>query len=476
MAAELFFRSITELNQMLVKREISTRDLAKAYCDRLESQGPKLNALAVSTRKAALDRAKEVDDELKRKRLRGPLQGIPFGAKDLLAYPGYPTTWGAKPFSQQTFEYKATAIERLEATGALLIGKLAMVQLAGGGGYERAGASLFGPGLNPWSLEHWSGGSSSGSGSAVAAGLVPFAIGSETWGSIVTPAAFCGITGLRPTYGYVSRHGAMALSWTLDKIGPMCRSAEDCALVLQVMAGADTNDLASAGKSFYYGPQYVQDLSKLKVGYNPVDFAEWADEGTRPAFREALAALRRLGVQLEEVTIPEMPYGTVAGTIIDAEAGSIFEPLIQSGQVDELADAGQIAGLKAALDLKSTDYLRAMRIRTRIQQELTPLWRKYDVLITPSRTRTANPIDQPLRGGPSQSVTAKPASRGLTDLGAIGNLLGWPALSIPCGFAGNLPVGLQLVTRPFNENRILALGVAYQRETDWHRRRPPFAG
>ena len=473
MAADLFFRSITELNQMLVKREVSARELTTAYCDRLEKFGPPLNALAASTRRTALQMAKDVDDEIKRERLRGPLQGIPFGAKDLLAYPGYPTTWGATPFASQSFDFKATAIEQLEGRGALLVGKLAMVQLAGGGGYERASASMFGPGLNPWDLSRWSGGSSSGSGSAVAAGLVPFALGSETWGSILTPAAFCGVTGLRPTYGYVSRHGAMPLSWTMDKIGPMCRSAEDCGLVLQVISGGDANDRGSAGKSFYYGPEYVQEISRIKVGYNPVDFEEWADPETRPAFREALDVLRRLGVQMEEVELPgDLPYGTTAGMIIDAEGSSVFEPLITSGRIEELADAGQIAGMKAALDLKSTDYLRAMRIRARIQEAVTPMWRNLDILITPSRTRTANPIDLPLRTPSAQRE--RPEKRGLSDLGAIGNLLGWPALSLPCGFADSLPVGIQLVTRPFNENRILALGVAFQRETEWHKRRPPF--
>jgi aspartyl-tRNA(Asn)/glutamyl-tRNA(Gln) amidotransferase subunit A len=473
MASDLFFRSITELNQMLVKREISARELAQQFCDRLESLGPKLNALAASTRKTALENAKNVDDEIKRKRFRGPLQGIPFGAKDLLAYPGYPTTWGAKPFATQTFDYKAAAIERLEARGALLVGKLAMVELAGGGGYDYPSASYFGPGLNPWSLSHWAGGSSSGSGAAVAAGLVPFAIGSETWGSIIGPSALCAVTGLRPTYGYVSRYGAMPLSWTMDKIGPMCRSAEDCGLVLQVMSGGDSRDLASAGKSFYYGPEYVQQISKFKVGYSPIDFEGWAAEDMRPAYREALDVLRRLGVQFVEIEFPRMPYSTVAGTIIDAEAASVFEPLIKSGQVDELADAAQIAGLKAAQEIKSNDYLRAMRIRTKIQQELTPLWRNLDAIVTPSTLRPANPIDQPLRGS-AASRGPRPEKRGLNDLGAISNMLGWPALSVPCGFAGNLPVGLQFVTRPFNENRILALGVAYQRETDWHRRRPPF--
>ena len=207
-------------------------ELVRAFAERLEQLGPRYNALALPLTEAAIRRARDVDKDLKRERYRGPLQGIPYGAKDLLSYAGHPTTWGARPYAAQVFDYNATVIEKLEKTGAVLIGKLAMVELAGGGGYRSAAASLFGPGLNPWDRTRWSGGSSSGSGSAVAAGLVPFAIGSETSGSILTPAAFCGVTGLRPTYGLVSRHGAMALSWTLDKLGPMCRSAEDCGLVL----------------------------------------------------------------------------------------------------------------------------------------------------------------------------------------------------------------------------------------------------
>src|SRR2546425_4206154 len=175
-----------------------------------------------------------------------------------------------------------------------------MVQLAGGGGYRYAAASLTGPGINPWDRSRWSGGSSSGSGIAVAAGLTPFAIGSETSGSILTPSAYCGITGLRPTYGLVSRHGAMALSWTLDKLGPMCRTAEDCALVLQTIAGGDSDDPGSAGKSFYYSPQYARKMDELRVGYAPVDFAEWADASARPAFQKALEALRETGVKLIE--------------------------------------------------------------------------------------------------------------------------------------------------------------------------------
>src|SRR5262249_47833259 len=193
-----------------------------------EKYGPTYNALALSMRKEAMRRAKDVDSDLKIDRTRGPLQGIPFGVKDLLSVRNHPTTWGAKPYETQVFKEDALIIEKLRKTGAILIGKLSMVELAGGGGNRYANASLTGPGLNRWDRSRWSGGSSSGRAAAMAAGLVTFAIGSETSGSIITPSAYCGITGLRPTYGLVSRQGAMALSWTLDKLGPMCRSAEDC--------------------------------------------------------------------------------------------------------------------------------------------------------------------------------------------------------------------------------------------------------
>ena len=250
-ASDLFFSSIPELNAKLRAREVSAEELARAFGERLAKLGPRYNALALDLSREAVRRAKEVDGEIKRTRFRGPLQGIPYGAKDLLAFAGRPTTCGAPPYATQVFPHSAAVIQKLDRTGAVLAGKLAMVELAGGGGYRTAGASLTGPGLNPWDRARWSGGSSSGSAAAVAVGLVPFSLGSETYGSIVTPAAFCGVTALRPTYGLVSRYGAMALSWTLDRIGPFCRSAEDCGLVLQEISGGDSRDPGSAGKSFY---------------------------------------------------------------------------------------------------------------------------------------------------------------------------------------------------------------------------------
>ena len=389
---DIFFASITEINQKLKAKEFSAVELTHAFCDRLERLGPSHNALALSLRKPALSAAKDVDGDIKRERFRGPLQGIPFGAKDLLAYAKHPTTWGAKPYAGQVFDYTATALKRLAKNGGILTSKLAMVELAGGPSYRYASASLTGPGLNPWDRTRWSGGSSSGSAIAVAAGLVTFALGSETSGSILTPAAFCGITGLRPTYGLVSRHGAMALSWTLDKIGPLCRSAEDCGLVLHEIAGADTEDPASAGKSFYYTPSFARDLKEIKVGFAPVDFDEWAEPSARPDFAKALATIRSLGVQVTEAKLPDFPYGPVIGTIISSEAATIFESLIKSGQVNELADQRQIAGLKAGLEIPAKDYLKAMRIRSLIQQAFRDLLADIDVLIAPARLTPAPKI------------------------------------------------------------------------------------
>ena len=318
----------------------------------MERLGPRYNALALSLRKQALSKAKDVDRELKRDRTRGPLQGIPYGVKDLLAVKKQPTTWGAKPYAAQVFDYDARVIELLDKVGAILIAKLSMVELAGGGDYRTAAASLTGPGLNPWDRTRWSGGSSSGPGAAVAAGLVTFAIGSETSGSILTPSAFCGLTGLRPTYGLVSRQGAMALSWTLDKLGPMCRSAEDCALVLHAIAGVDTADPGSAGRSFNYTPQYTRaGRADITIGYMPVDFQDGAEPSAQPAFQAAFEVIKSLGVKLKEIQLPDFPYGALVSTIIAGEAGSIFEDFIRSGKVDQLADPHQIAGLKAMLDL-----------------------------------------------------------------------------------------------------------------------------
>jgi aspartyl-tRNA(Asn)/glutamyl-tRNA(Gln) amidotransferase subunit A len=471
MTDELLYSTITELAELLKARKISSVELTKAYLGRLEKLGPQYNAVATVLAKTAEKEAKEADDYFKRDRVRGSLQGIPYGAKDLLATAGVPTTWGAAPYKSQVFDYDATVITKLRKAGAVLAAKLAMIELAGGGGYRYPSASLFGPCKNPWNAAHWAGGSSSGSGAGVAAALVPFAIGSETWGSILTPCSYCGITGLRPTYGLVSRYGAMALSWTMDKIGPMCRSAEDCGLVLKAIAGKDSRDPGSAGKSFYYPIEYGRPLGELRIGYHPVDFEDRAAETARPAFRAALDAFRKLGPRLVEIALPRMPYREVAETVIRAEGSAVFEPLIRSSAFDQMPDERQKAGLRAGLETPARDYLHAMRIRRLIQEEMRKLFSRVDLILSPSTSGPASGIEEALdrRQTPGEKVE----ERGNTDIGAAGNLAGLPAISLPCGFASNnLPVAVQLVGRPFDDLTLVTVGREFQKQTDWHRRRP----
>ncbi len=465
----LAFATIAELGAALRQRQISSVELTKFFGARLETQGPEYNALALSLLQDGQKAAKDVDWYIKRDRFRSPLQGIPFAVKDLLSVADYPTTWGAKPFADQVFDYDATAVQKLKGVKAILIGKLSMVELAGGGGYTSASASLQGPGRNPWNKQYWSGGSSSGSGAAVGAGLVPFALGSETSGSILTPASYCGVSGLRPTYGLVSRHGAMSLSWTLDKIGVLARSAEDCGLVLHAIAGADDEDPASANKSFYYSPQYYSNLKELTIGFAEIDFTEWPEESLRPAFAQALSVVKSLGPRTVETKLPDFPYGPVITCIIDSEAASVFEPFIRSGRVDQLADQGQIDGLKASLNYSAIDYLKAMRLRTQMQAAFRELFASVDFLVAPTKVDLPDKADTPF----DQTIPKRPETKGVfAGLVQASNLCGLPAITIPCGFGNGLPIGLQIVGRPFSENRILALAVAFQNQTNFHKQRP----
>ncbi|MFL6465930.1 MAG: amidase [Bryobacteraceae bacterium] len=466
----LAFATIPELNAALRNREISVSELTKFFGRRLETIGPEYNALACSLLKRDKNDPKDIDDEFKRERFRGPLQGIPYAVKDLIAVANFPTTWGAKPYANQVFEEDATVVNRLDSAKAILIGKLSMVELAGGGGYSSASASLQGPGLNPWNKQYWSGGSSSGSGAAVAAGLVPYALGSETSGSILTPACFCGVTGLRPTYGLVSRHGAMALSWTLDKVGVLAHTAEDCGLVLRVIAGSDSNDPGNAGKSFYYTPDWYQKITEFKAGFAEIDFADWINEPLRPAFANALSVVKSMGPQMVETRLPDFPYGPIISAIIGSEAASIFEVLIRSGQVDALADQSQIAGLKASMNYSAVDYLKAMRVRSQVQDAFRKVFADLDLLLAPTRFNLPDRSDQPFDEAPRKHPDQRGVGSGLVQ---ASNLCGLPALTIPCGFVNGLPIGLQIVGPPFTENRLIAFAREFQKRTDFHKQHPP---
>lgn len=477
MTDDILFSDLSELGELLRSRKISSVELTKAYLDRLETLGPKYNALATLTRPLAEQQAKEADDNFKRKRIAGPLQGIPFGVKDLLATKGIPTTWGSEPFKDQVFDYDATVIQKLQKSGAVLAAKLAMVPLAGGGGYRYSNPHLFGTCKNPWNPAHWAGGSSSGPAAGVSAAMVPFAIGSETGGSIVVAAAYSGITAIRPTYGLVSRHGAMALSWTLDKLGPMCHSADDCGIVLSAIAGDDPNDPSSSGRSFSYSKTAGPPMRDLRIGYWPGDFTETAVQNTRPAFAAALDVFRSMGVKMVEIKLPQLPYREVSGVIARGELSTVFGPLIKDeARFNLMRDERQKAGLKGGLELRATDYLQATRIRRLIQEQIRQHFTKVDVVICFTERNAAPRIDTETPERPAGAPRPPlPPAPGNTDLMGASNLTGLPGVTVPCGFTTDtrLPVGLHLVGRPFDDLVVIALGREYQKRTDWHRRRPP---
>jgi len=370
----------------------------------------------------------------------------------------------------------ATAVAKLKRAGAVLAAKLAMVELAGGGGYRYPSASLQGPGRNPWNVKHWSGGSSSGSGAAVGAGLVPYALGSETSGSIGTPSAYCGVTGLRPTYGLVSRHGAMALSWTLDKVGPMARSADDCALVLEAIAGPDAADHTASGRRFtpLSASAATAAVKRARVAFAEEDIEDHASAEAKRALEGGVAEFRRLVPKLTRATLPALPFGPLVSTVYAAEGATIFAELIESERFEELVDARQKAGLRASLDIRARDYLQALRLRGAVSAGFADIFKDADVILSVGRTITATPIaqalDQPGMTASNPQQTKRPGNTGLI---AAGNLAGLPAIFFPCGLGTDgLPVGLQLVGPPFSEPLLVALASAYQRATDHHTKRP----
>lgn len=454
--------SIAELGKRLRSREFMCVELVEFFLDRVERVGKPLNAIVTVTRDLALEQARRADADLAAGLDRGPLHGIPYGAKDLLATAGIATSWGAAPLKDQTFDQDATVVRRLREAGAVLAAKLAMVEMAGGLGYEQANASFTGPGLNPWNTSAWSGGSSSGSGSAVAAGVVPFAIGSETWGSIMTPAGYCGLTGLRPTYGRVSRHGAMALSWSIDKLGPMARTADDCGLVLAAIAGVDPADPSSADRSYQYSqadlPQPPFRLATLKGAVDRVQ------PEVRRNYEQALDALRP-HASWSEIELPDLPYGTVTGTIISCEMAAAYEGLVRSGDVWQMTAPEDRGGAHAASFIPAKDYINAQRIRRKIQYALDALLAPFDALVVPTLATVAPPIDRPFH--------EYRADWDSPDTGGAENAAGVPAITVPNGLgARGLPTGLKFIARAFDENRLLAIAGHYQRLTDWHLQRP----
>jgi len=465
--ADFAFLSVAELGRLLRSKQTSATELAGYFLDRLERLGPRYNAVVAVTRERALAEAAQADREIKAGKWRGPLHGIPYGVKDLVATKDYPTTWGAEPYRQQKLGSDATVVERLGAAGAVLVAKLAMVELAGGMGYNQANASFTGPGKTPWNPDYWSGGSSSGPGAAVAAGLVPFAIGSETSGSILTPAAYCGVTGLRPTYGLVSRHGAMALAWTMDKLGPLGRTAGDCAVVLAAIAGKDPKDPSAVDRHFAVPPEPPASR-RFRIGV-----PKGADKDIQPEvaanFRASLKVLENRLDVVEDVELPDLPYGAVGGMIIGAEGASAFDDLLKDGRLSQLTAPEDRTGGYPALAVSAPDYLRALRVRRPMQRALDDFLKKFDALAVPTRTTVASPLDKPFRDG-------WPGITGGANVIGPTNVVGVPGISVPNGFGvQGLPTGLSFAARAFDEGKLVTLARLYQDRSDWHKRQPPMA-
>lgn len=460
------FATLTELRRGLRLREFTAVELATFYLERLERVGLRLNAVVTTTRSLAIEQATRADRELAQGIDRGPLHGIPYGVKDLLATKGIPTTWGAGPLRNQVFDEDAAVINRLQSAGAVLVAKLAMIELSGGLGYHGPNATFTGPGINPWDRDAWAGGSSHGAAAAVAAGLVPFAIASETVGSLIDPAAYCGVSGFRPTYGRVSRNGAMPLSWTLDKLGPICRSAMGCGIVLQAIAGHDPEDETTSREPFEFPPSHSP-RTPLKLAV-----IKGATRRVQPAVKEnferSLSAWRVFG-EVTEIELPDFPYLDVALTIFSCEMATAFEGLLDSGQVWELTAPEARIGAHAAQFIPARDYINAQRIRRRISRAIDEQLRPFDVLLSPTLSVVAPPLD-------CDSHEYFRDYETISTIAVAGNLAGIPALTLPNGFGEReLPTGLMLLGRANDDVQLLTLGHLDQSIANVPKRVPPIA-
>jgi Asp-tRNA(Asn)/Glu-tRNA(Gln) amidotransferase A subunit family amidase len=436
---EIAFYSIGELGMLLHTRQITSERLTRFYLERLKRLGPKLECFVTVPEELALQQARRADAEIAAGKYRGPLHGIPYGAKDLLAVRGLPTTWGAAPYTNQLFDYDATVIQRLKDAGAVLIAKTTLGELAMGevwfGGKTR----------NPWNLEQGSSGSSAGSCAATAAGLIPFGIGSETLGSIVSPCDRCGVTGLRPTFGRVSRAGAMTLSWSMDKLGPICRTVEDCALVFNAIYGPDGKDQTVVDLPFNYDAG--RSLKKLRIGYLEDDFEKETGE-RKDNDAATLTKLRGMGVELIPVTLPDFPLNAIS-VVLSTEAAAAFDELTRSGQDDMLKQQQRGSWPNTFRERRfvpAVEYIEAQRIRYLLIQETAKVFEKVDLFVAPS-------------------VSGKSL--------LLSNLTGHPCVVLPNGFSKrSTPTSVCFIGRLFGEADLLATAKHYQDATDFHRKHP----
>jgi Asp-tRNA(Asn)/Glu-tRNA(Gln) amidotransferase A subunit family amidase len=444
---EVAFWPVTHLSELVRTRQVTPSELTEMYIARLKRYDPQLFAVVSFTEERARAQAAQLDAELRAGNYRGPLHGIPWGAKDLLATRGYRTTWGASPYREQVLDYDATVVERLDAAGAILIAKLTLGSLAQGdrwfGGMTR----------NPWHPTEGSSGSSAGPGAATAAGLVGFSIGTETLGSIVSPATRSGVTGLRPTFGFVSRHGAMALSWSMDKIGPMCRTVEDCALVMNAIHGPDDHDPTVRDVPFNWDS--ARSLSGLRIGYNRAAFEQRNQQGELNSFDQAaLEALRQITPNLVPVELPidRYPLSAIQGSVLGVESAAAFDDLVRSGRVDMLGEeperSGRPVSFRTARFVPAVEYINANRVRTLVMHAMDEAMRDVDVFISPASA--------PL---------------------LLTNLTGHPQIALPAGFTQrdnvDVPVTISFVGRLFGDADMMTVARAWQEATGHHLRHPP---
>ncbi|MES2003710.1 MAG: amidase [Bacteroidota bacterium] len=435
---DLAFYSILQLASLIKNKKISSVALTQFFIDRIKKFGDTLQCVISITEEIAMQQAKQADAEIAKGKYRGPLHGIPYGLKDLFAVKGTKTTWGAAPYKNQVIEEDAFVYTQLRDAGAVLVAKLTLGALAQGD-YWYGGRTK-----NPWNLKSGSSGSSAGSTSATVAGLVPFAIGTETWGSIVSPSSTCGATGLRPTFGSISRSGAMTLSWSLDKVGPICRSAEDAAVVFNYIHGTDGYDMSAVNKPFNYKPN--ADVKKMKVAYAKNYFDKITDTGRNEW--KVLDAYKKLGVQLIPVDFPDSGVYNfnIMDIVISAECAAAFDEFTRNNIDDEMTQQRSFDwpnSFRVSRLMSAVEYINANRHRYLLMQKVNAAMKDIDVLICPTR--------------------------GSGNQGAITNLTGHPVVCMPTGFdkRSNLPTSITLIGKLYDEATILAAAKAYQQVTEW---------
>jgi Asp-tRNA(Asn)/Glu-tRNA(Gln) amidotransferase A subunit family amidase len=439
--SEIAFMPVFKLASLIKERRITSVELTQLYIERIKKYGDTLECIITLTEDLAMAQAKRADEEIAQGKYRGYLHGIPYGLKDLFSVPAYKTTWGSVPYKDQIREETATVYKKLEEAGAVLVAKLSLGELA------MDNVWFDGETKNPWDLTQGSSGSSAGSAAATSAGLLAFAIGTETWGSIISPSTRCGVTGLRPTFGRVSRYGAMALSWTMDKVGPICRSAYDCALIFDVIRGADLQDKTAVDYPFNYSAK--TDITKLRVGYLRNLF-EGENYPGKSNDIQVLEELKTMGVNLKEVKLPEnLPVGSCA-IILEAEAGAAFDELTRSNDDDKMILQHKYAWpnfFRKSRFIPAVEYIQASRIRDLLIEELNEWMKNYDVIVCPSF------------GGDQLLMT---------------NLTGHPCVVVPNGFGNdNHPTSISFIGNLYDEATILAFAKAYQEITEWDEQVPP---